>query len=173
MADKLNTKKTAKQSANDAQEVEQLKQQLSSITEALQRERADALNVRRRAEEEKLKMSSYYKASVVKEILPFIDNFDRALSQIPLDDKTKLDKSFEDWLKGLSGVNKQLWTALDAIGVKRIKTLGEEFDPKLHEAVQMDEEGSGTKEIISQEFMSGYTLDDEIIRHAMVKVTMK
>ncbi|HEY4964508.1 MAG TPA: nucleotide exchange factor GrpE [Candidatus Saccharimonadales bacterium] len=166
-------KKISKRAPQSDEEIEALKQQLDELTEALQRERADALNVRRRADEERLKMSSYFKASVIKELLPFIDNFDRALNQIPLDENTKLDKSLEDWLKGLSGVNRQLWSALDAIGVKRIKTVGEEFDPKYHEAVQMDEDSSGAKEIISQEFMSGYTLDDEVIRHAMVKVTMK
>jgi molecular chaperone GrpE len=169
----ISKKKAAKKPTEADSEVEALKQQLDELTDALQRERADALNVRRRAEEDRLKMSSYFKASVIKELLPFIDNFDRALNQIPLDEHTKLDKALEDWLKGLSGVNKQLSSALDSIGVKRIKTVGEEFDPKYHEAVQMDEDSSGAKEVISQEFMSGYTLDDEVIRHAMVKVTMK
>jgi molecular chaperone GrpE len=164
-------KKATKVDANT--EIENLKIQLGELTDALQRERADALNVRRRAEEDRIKMSGFFKASVIKELLPFIDNFDRALGHIPVDDNTPPNKQLDDWLKGLSGVNKQLWQALDSIGVKRIKTVGEEFDPKLHEAVQMDENSNGSKEIISEEFMAGFTLEDEVLRHAMVKVTMK
>lgn len=152
---------------------EELNQQIAELTDALQRERADALNVRRRAEEDRIKMSGYFKSTVIKDLLPFIDNFERALNQVPISDQTTLDKPMEDWLKGLNGVNKQLWQALESIGVKKIKTVGEEFNPKYHEAVQMDESGDGTKEMVSEEFTSGYSLDDEVIRHAMVKVTMK
>ncbi|HYF96579.1 MAG TPA: nucleotide exchange factor GrpE, partial [Patescibacteria group bacterium] len=55
------------------------------------------------------------------------------------------------------------------IGVKKIKAVGESFDPRLHEAVSM-EEGDGKEEVISEELQAGYTLGDEVIRHAMVKV---
>lgn len=158
-----------KKRTDDNPQSEELQAQLAELTNALQRERADAINVRRRAEEEKLKMSSYFKTSVVKELLPFIDNFDKALTHAP----KHTDKAYEEWLKGLSAVNKQLWQSLDNLGVKRIETVGKEFDPKLHEAVQMDHEGEGTKEVITEEFMSGYVLDDEVIRHAMVKVAMQ
>jgi molecular chaperone GrpE len=150
-------------------EITELKQQLGELTDALQRERADATNVRRRAEEDRLKMASYFKASVVKELLPFIDNFDRALKHAP---KAK-DKTEADWLKGLEGVNKQLWQALEALSVQKIQTVGSVFDPKYHEAVQMDGSGEGSQEIVTEEFMSGYVMDGEVLRHAMVKVAMK
>lgn len=94
-----------KKLTKEEHQIEELKQQLAEITEALQRERADATNVRRRAEEDRLRMASYFKASVIKELLPFVDNFDRALSNTP---KTN-EKAFTDWLQGLHGVNKQLW----------------------------------------------------------------
>jgi molecular chaperone GrpE len=160
---------TPKKNASNDSQLEELSSQLEELTSALQRERADAINVRRRADEEKLKMSGYFKASVVKELLPFIDNFDKALVHAPKSE----DKAYEDWLKGLSSVNKQLWQSLDSLGVKRIETVGKDFDPKFHEAVQMDNDSQGTKEVITEEFMSGYTLEDEVIRHAMVKVAMQ
>lgn len=147
----------------------ELEQRLGELTEALQRERADAINVRRRAEEDRVKMASYFKASVIKELLPFIDNFDRALMHSP----DSSDKSLSDWLKGLDSISKQLWQTLDSFGVKKINTIGEVFDPRYHEAVQMDENSEGSKEIITEEFVSGYTMGDEVLRHAMVKVSMK
>jgi molecular chaperone GrpE len=58
------------------------------------------------------------------------------------------------------------------IGVQRIKTTGEPFDPKYHEAVSM-EEGKGTQEVVAEELQAGYTLGDEVIRHAMVRVTTR
>ncbi len=158
-----------KKLTKEEHQIEELKQQLAEITEALQRERADATNVRRRAEEDRLRMASYFKASVIKELLPFVDNFDRALSNTP---KTN-EKAFTDWLQGLHGVNKQLWQTLQSLGVKKIETIGQKFDPKYHEAVQMDSESEGSEEVITEEFMSGYTIDDEVIRHAMVKVAMR
>src|SRR5579871_5157251 len=91
-------------------ELEALQVQISELTLALQRERADAVNVRRRAEEDRLKMASYFKASVVKELLPFVDNFDRALAHAPKEQ----DKQYEDWLKGLGSIYKQLMQSLES-----------------------------------------------------------
>ena len=58
------------------------------------------------------------------------------------------------------------------IGVQRIKTVGEVFDPRLHEAVSM-EDGDGAVEVVCEELQSGYLLGDEVIRHAMVRVRME
>jgi molecular chaperone GrpE len=162
-----------KKTIKGSDQLEALNQQVLDLTEALQRERADSVNVRRRAEEDRLKMSSYFKATVIKELLPFIDNFDRALKHIPVDDKILVNKQLEDWLKGLSGVNKQLWQALETIGVKRIETIGQVFNPEVHEAVQMDDSGKGLNEVVVEEFASGFTLEGEVLRHAMVKVAMQ
>lgn len=143
--------------------IAELEQQIQGLTDALQRERADATNVRRRSEEERAKMSGFYKSLVVRELLPTIDNFERALKHVPK------DLVNNDYIKGIQGVVKQFEDALAKIGVVRIKTTGEEFDPKFHEAVQMDE-GEGSREVVSEELQSGYVLGDEVIRHAMVKV---
>lgn len=143
-----------------------LESQIDELTAALQRERADAVNVRRRSEEERAKMSGYYKALVVRQLLPAIDSLERALPHAPKDLKD------HDYVKGVQAVAKQFDKALAEIGVEKIKTGGQEFDPKLHEAVAM-EEGEGTHEVVSEELQAGYKLGDEIIRHAMVKVKME
>lgn len=143
----------------------ELEAQLQELTGALQRERADATNIRRRHEEEIANLRGRIKANVVSELLPVVDNFERALKHVP--------KELEgnDYIKGVQGVVKQFETTLASMGVTRIKTVGEPFDPKYHEAVSM-EEGEGTQEIVSEELQSGYTLGDDILRHAMVRVKM-
>lgn len=162
----MSEKKTTKNPKLDAKA---LAAKVEELTLALQRERADAMNVRRRAEEDRVKLASFFKASVIKDLIPFIDNLDRAMQHAP-----KLeDATYSEWLKGLEGVEKQLWTSLESIGVQKIKTIGEEFNPELHEAVQMDDSNPGKKEIITEEYTSGYILGDEVLRHAMVKVTLQ
>jgi molecular chaperone GrpE len=137
--------------------------EVADLTAALQRERADAMNLRRRHEEQISGLQSVVKASVVRDLLPVIDNFERALKHVP--------KELEDndYIKGVQGVVKQFDKSLKDIGVSRIKTVGEEFDPRLHEAVSM-EDGEGTKEVVSEELQAGYQLGDEVVRHAMVRV---
>lgn len=140
-----------------------LAEELADANEALLRERADAANVRRRADEDRIKLGSFYKASVVKELLPVLDNFERALKSVPADIKD------HDYVKGVQATVKQFEQVLEKIGVTKIKTVGEKFDPNLHEAVTM-EEGEGSEEVVSEELQAGYIVGDEVIRHAMVKV---
>lgn len=146
--------------------ISDLEQQIADLTDALQRERADAMNVRRRSEEERAKMANFYKSLVVRELLATIDNFERALKHIP----KELEK--DAYIKGIQGVVKQFEDALTKIGVKRIKTVGEPFDPNYHEAVSM-EDGDGNHEVVSEELQAGYIIGDEVLRHAMVKVRME
>ena len=146
-------------------DAEALMQQVAELTDALQRERADAMNVRRRAEEEKSKLGVFYKALVVRELLPVIDNFERALKHVPK------ELEANDYIKGIQGVIKQFEDTLAKLGVERIKTVGEHFNPELHEAVSM-EEGDGEQEVVSDELQSGYIMQGEVLRHAMVKVKL-
>lgn len=143
--------------------IQDLQQQIGDLTEALQRERADAMNVRRRAEEDRLKLAGFYKATILNALLPALDNLERALKHAPK------DIADHDYVKGVQGVVKQFDKALEELGVEKIKTVGEVFDPRMHEAVHM-EEGDGQKEIVSEELASGYKIGEDVIRHAMVKV---
>lgn len=151
---------------NSNPKLEDLEKQIEELTLALQRERADAINVRRRSEEERASLGSYYKSNIVRELLPVIDNFERALKHIPK------DLSGNDFIKGIQSIIKQFEETLAKLGVERIKSVGEPFDPNLHEAISM-EEGKGKKEVVSEELQAGYRLGDEIIRHSIVKVTTK
>jgi len=141
----------------------ELQQQIAELTEALQRERADAMNMRRRHDEDMAGLRTRTKAVVIKDLLPIIDNFERALKHVP--------KELENnaYVKGVTTIVKQFEKTLGNMGVERIKTVGEPFDPHLHEAVSA-EEGDGDQEIVSEELQSGYRIGDSVIRHAMVRV---
>lgn len=142
---------------------EELEQQIAELTEALKRERADVINVRRRHDEQMAGVRELVKVQVVGQLLPIIDNFERALKHVP--------KSLEgnDFIDGIQGIVKQFEKSLNELGVERIKTVGEHFDPELHEAVGM-EDGDGELEIVSEELQAGFKIGGNIIRHAMVKV---
>lgn len=146
-----------------APNTEDWQKQIDELTEALQRERADATNLRRRYEEQIASLQTLAKASVVRNLLPVIDNFERALKHVPA------DLAGNDYVKGIEGIVKQFEKTLEQLGVQRIKTVGEPFNPHLHEAISM-EEGDGDQEIVSEELQSGYQMGDEVLRHAMVRV---
>lgn len=147
----------------DSAELEQLQSQVQELTDALKRERADATNLRRRHEEEIASLRTRLKANVVRDLLPIIDNLERSLKHVPDDLKDN------DYVKGVQGIVKQFQKTLADIGVERIKTVGEHFNPNLHEAISL-EEGEGDHEIVSEELQSGYRLGNDVIRHAMVRV---
>lgn len=157
---------TKKDKAHQIPDAEELMQQVADLTEALLRERADSVNVRRRAEADKAKLGTFYKSLVVRELLPVIDNFERAIKNTP---KELLNN---DYIKGVAGVVKQFEAVLTKLGVARIKTVGEMFNPSVHEAVSM-EEGDGTAEVVTEELQAGYVLQDEVLRHAMVRVKLQ
>lgn len=146
-----------------AQMLEQLAKENADLTEALQRERADVTNIRRRHSEQVASLRISVKSDVIEKLLPAIDNLERALKYVPEDLKD------HDYIKGVDGVIKQFEKILSDLDVKRIKTIGEPFNPELHEAVSV-EEGEGDKEVVSEELQSGYKVGDQVIRHAMVKV---
>lgn len=148
---------------NQNSEIKALEQQIGELTDALQRERADVINIRRRHDEQMGSLKNMIKAQVVRELLPAIDNLERALKHTPKDLES------HDYVKGVSGVVKQFEKVLNDLGVVKIKTIGEPFDPRLHEAVSMDGDG-GDQETVSEELQPGYILGEEVLRHAMVKV---
>lgn len=106
--------------------------------------------------------------AMILKLLPVIDTLERAISHIPS------DIAENSWVKGVSGVAKNLNKTLKSIDVIRIDAKpGQEFNPELHYAVQVDENASGEHEIISEELQAGYMRNGVVLRHTMVKVTRK
>ncbi|MFZ1249416.1 MAG: nucleotide exchange factor GrpE [Candidatus Saccharimonadales bacterium] len=154
---------------------EQLAAENAQLTEALQRERADAVNLRRQHEAQIAALRSSVKSNIVKDLLPIIDNFERALKHLLAAEsqeprvKSQEEKQLREWVEGVKKILLQFEKTLGDIGVERIKTVGEPFDPHYHEAVSM-EQGEGEHEVVCEELQSGYAMGEDVIRHAMVRV---
>lgn len=147
---------------------EELEQQLGELTQDLQRTRADFENYRKRAESEKTAALQYGQAAAVMKLLPVIDNIERAIAYMPS------ELADNKWAQGIAGLVKNLEKSLESLNVKRIDANpGTEFNPELHEAIQVDEEAEGEHEVVAEELQAGYTLAGSPIRPAMVKVTRK
>ncbi|EDL63722.1 heat-shock protein [Bacillus sp. SG-1] len=126
--------------------------------------RADFDNFRRRANLDREASEKYKAQSLVTELLPAIDNFERALNIEPDNEQTK------SLLQGMEMVYRSLVEALKKEGVEPIETVGHEFDPHLHQAVMQGEDENFGSNIVTEEFQKGYKLKDRVIRPSMVKV---
>lgn len=143
-----------------------LENEINELKAALQRERADSINLRRQHEAALANVRTLSLTRVIRELLPAFDNLERSLKHIPA------DLADHDYVRGVQAVVKQFEKALSDLGVERIATVGAPFDPRFHEAVHLDDSSEGTHEIVSEELQAGYKLGDEVIRHAMVNVRL-
>ena len=131
--------------------------EVAELTAALQRERAQFANFKRRAAEEKQGSVAYGKQLLIDKLLPVLDDLDRAREHGDLESGP------------LRGVADKLAGALTSEGLARFGEPGDAFDPELHEAVQHD--GDGATPVIGAVYRSGYRLGERVIRTAMVTVT--
>ena len=139
-------------------------EQIEELNDRLKRQMAEFENFRKRSEKEKSQMFDMGAKTIVENILPVIDNFERGLAAVPD------DKKDDPFITGMDKVYKQMLTELDAAGVKPIECVGQEFDPDFHNAVMQvenDELESGT---VAQELQKGYMYKDSVVRHSMVSV---
>ncbi|SDK53265.1 nucleotide exchange factor GrpE [Sediminibacillus albus] len=146
------------------QEMEALKQEKDEIYQRLLRLQAEYDNFRKRTQKEKEADRKYKSQAIVTELLPVVDNFERALGTAPGDD------SAAGFVEGIEMVYRQLKDALEKEGVEEIKTEGEPFDPNVHQAVMQVEDDQYESNVVVEELQKGYKLKDRIIRPAMVKV---
>jgi molecular chaperone GrpE len=146
------------------QKVSELEAKLEEADNRYLRLQADFDNFRRRSRIE-LEASAKYRAqSIITDLLPAIDNFERALK---MDVDNEQAKSLK---QGVEMVYRSLLEALKNEGVEAIEAVGQEFDPHLHQAVMQAEDEKFGPNIVVEEFQKGYMLKDRIIRPAMVKV---
>lgn len=152
-------------------ELEEVKKQNVELTAKLEeaenrmlRMQADFENSRRRTRLD-LEATEKYKAqSLITELLPAIDNFERALQVEADNDQVK------SLLQGMEMVYRSLLDALKKEGAEQIEAVGKEFDPHLHQAIMQVEDSNFGSNVVVEEFQKGYMLKDRIIRPAMVKV---
>jgi molecular chaperone GrpE len=154
--------------AKKTKKPEDLETLIVELTADLQRTRADFENYRKRVDAEKVSAREAGRAGAILNLIPVIDNIERAICNIPDDIKD------HPWAVGVASLAKSLDKSLESLGVVRIDAKpGTPFNPELHEAIQFDEDSEGEHEVIAEEMQSGYILDGVPIRHAMVRVTRK
>lgn len=144
-----------------AGQLEAEKARSAELLDSWQRARAEFLNYKRRAEQEKQRDAQMAGLIVIAKVLPVLDDFDLALANVPNGAVT------ESWVNGVALVAHKLRTVLESEGVQPIAAVGLTFDPALHEAVIVDDGGGET---VVAELRRGYTLHGNVIRPALVKV---
>lgn len=143
------------------EEIQKLKQELDEKQDLLLRTAAEFDNFKKRTERERISTAQYSKAMVIKEILPILDNADRALSA---------DKDSPDFIKGVEMIVRQMSTLTEKLGVTEVAKVGDTFDPNLHEAVMHVEDENLGENVIAAVLQKGYKIGDTVIRAAMVTV---
>ena len=153
--------KKEKKTKKDA-ELEKVKAELESKNDLLLRTAAEFDNFKKRTERERAGVAEYAKANVIKELLPILDNIDRAAA---LEDKTGAD-----YIKGIEMIVKQFEALVGKLGITEVAKAGDTFDPNCHEAVMhIDDETLG-ENVIAEVLQKGFKIGDTVIRPAMVKV---
>ena len=134
---------------------------IEELTDRLQRTMAEFDNFRKRTEKEKASMYVIGAKEIIEKMLPVVDNFERGLANAPKGDA---------FAEGIQMIYKQLMTTFDEMGVKVIETVGQQFDPNLHNAVMHVDDPEQEDNVIVEEFQKGYTYKYFVVRHSMVKV---
>ena len=157
---KENIKETKKKNKKDI-EIENLKAELEAKNDLLLRTAAEFDNFKKRTEREKLTVAEFAKAGLIKQLLPILDNIDRA---------GMVEKDTPDYIKGIEMIVKQFEGIASNLGITEVAAVGDTFNPEMHEAVMhVDDETLG-ENVIAEVLQKGYKIGDTVIRAAMVKV---
>jgi molecular chaperone GrpE len=139
-------------------ELAALKEELAQMTRITQHALADLQNFRRRADEERANYVAYANAALLTELLPVLENMNKALAHEPKD---------AEWIKGAEATMKQFQTTLAKHDLQPIEALNRPFDPKIHEALMV---GPGPKDQVIDEYEKGYMLGDKVLKRTRVRV---
>lgn len=161
-------KEEQKETENSSnKETEKLKQDFENLNNQYLRLAADFDNYRKRQAQEREALLRYGAEECMKKVIEVVDNFDRAVNMIQnIEDVNKMKETFNI-------LHKQLNDSLTKLGLEQIKSIGEKFDPLLHEAVMQTQTDEYPEDTIIKELQKGYKLADKVLRPAMVDVAVK
>ena len=142
-------------------ELELKQEELDDVTDRYKRVLAEFENYKKRSSKERESLYNSILADVVEVMLPVVDNLESA---------AKVETEDENYKKGVEMVLKQFKDVLSSKGVEEIKTVGETFDPELHEAVSSIQNPDLGEKEIAEEYRKGYKIGSKVIRHSMVVV---
>ena len=153
--------------ASNNEEIEKLKAEKENLNNQYLRLAADFDNYRKRQAQEREALLKYGAQECMKKLIEVVDNFDRAMQSVEkIDDVEKMKETF-------FVLNKQLTDNLAKLGLEQIKSVGEKFDPNLHEAVMQTQTDEYPEETIIKELQKGYKMGDKVLRPSMVDVAVK
>ena len=147
--------------ASNNEEIEKLKAEKENLNNQYLRLAADFDNYRKRQAQEREALLKYGAQECMKKLIEVVDNFDRAMQSVE-----KMKETF-------FVLNKQLTDNLAKLGLEQIKSVGEKFDPNLHEAVMQTQTDEYPEETIIKELQKGYKMGDKVLRPSMVDVAVK
>lgn len=159
---KKSTEEVKENLSEEESEIDKLNKELSEEKDKFLRLAAEYDNYRKRSVKEKTDAYSNAKSDVISDILPIIDNFERAAANSESD--------FDGYKKGVEMIFTQFMNVFSKYGVESFGEEGETFDPEYHNAVMVVEDENLGDNVIAQVFSKGYKLGDKIIREAVVKV---
>ncbi|MFE4711349.1 MULTISPECIES: nucleotide exchange factor GrpE [unclassified Paenibacillus] len=153
-------------SAEEAGDAARLQTLADELQGRVLRVQADYDNFRRRTQKEKEELAQYATSKLINELLPVLDNFDRALATAPAGPET------EAFTKGVNMIFRQLDVVLKSEGLTAMESVGQPFNPEYHQAIMQVESEEHEEGIVTEEVQKGYLLKDKVLRPAMVKVSM-
>jgi molecular chaperone GrpE len=155
--------------AGAGSETEQLKAERDALLDRLARLQAEFDNARKRAVREQQEFREFAAADVIRNVLPILDSFERAL-KAGSDSNSNFNSNSNDFRNGVELIYRQFQDALQKIGVQPIPAIGQVFDPRVHEAVEMVDTTEVADHQVFDELQRGYKYKDRLLRPAMVRV---
>ena len=166
--DKKSDKKKKKEEKNKYKEIiEELKEELKKKDQDVLVAKADLINYRKRKDEEVIKMLKFCNEDLIKQLLPIMDNFERA---IKLDDDN-LDDEVSKFLEGFKMIYCNMQNVMGGFEVKQIDGANKPFDPTYHNAIMVEQKEGVEPGMVLEVLQKGYIYKDKVIRPAMVKVS--
>ena len=153
--------------ASAASETEKLKAERDALLDRLARLQAEFDNARKRAVREQQEFREFAAADVIKNFLPILDSFERALKAVG---DSNSNSNSNDFRNGIELIYRQFQDALQKIGVQPIVSVGQPFDPRIHEAVEMVDTTEVADHHVLDELQRGYKYKERLLRPAMVRV---
>ena len=147
-------------------QIKELTNKVTALQEALLRNQAELQNYKRRKEEESERVLKYKNEEIIKQLLPIVDNFERAISM----DDNDLSDEVSKFLSGFKLIYSNMINILNQFDVKAINAEGIEFDPEYHNAVMTEHDEKLPAGVVLEVLQKGYLYKDRVIRPAMVKV---
>ncbi|MBI2448297.1 nucleotide exchange factor GrpE [Candidatus Microgenomates bacterium] len=147
-------------------EIEQIVAEKEEYLNGWKRAMADLDNYKKQVGKEKEMVVQFLKVNSVSGMLPIVANFEKAIGAIPTEQKES------EWTKGIVAIKIQLDELLKKEGLEKMITVGQKFDPNLHEAL-LEEESEGEEGMILEEFEPGYRIGERVVKYPRVKVAKK